>query len=343
MTAIPTTKNLIVIFFFSLVFVACKKEPEKPLKPNEQIADTNRWATVWQNESYTLTGISFPNKDTGYVSAFKDSTTNQIILTTYNGGKTWLFINCNLGLDTAYIPNIKAAGENCLYFLNNGNIYKSFNGGADWNILFNGNSGNNNSINDYIVFDNSNLILSSWGGVYITYDGGITWQNISIAKYNLYYPYFISKNIGYIYAYASGVNNNIYSYVYKTIDGGNTWRYFSKCVTTWPIQMQFFNDKIGFISNFIGINKTSDEGNSWQQIYKTNNYSVLSINFLNPDTGYYYDYYKIYFTTDGTKTWKTDFTNTGQPVYVRIVDWSFVKTGEAYAITSDGRIIKKMY
>lgn len=176
-------KQLIIFILFSLVFLACKKSiADKPINTN-QSSDTNKWVSVWQNDQYELMYISLKNKDTGYVVAFQDSTLTQSILITHNGGKTWIYRNINIPIDSASINNLCVSDNNTLFFASPYYIYKSTDEGIHWKIIFSA-WYIDLYYNTFLMIDNQSLLVYDQNGIHITKDEGNTWDNLIFYNYS---------------------------------------------------------------------------------------------------------------------------------------------------------------
>jgi hypothetical protein len=75
-------------------------------------------------------------------------------------------------------------------------------------------------------------------------------------------------------------------------------------------------------------------------IIQSNNSNGLQ-HFISEKIGYYNDGITVYVTNDGGKTWKLDNYNDAQGSDIRY--WTFLETGQGYALTRDHRIIKNNF
>lgn len=105
--------------------------------------------------------------------------------------------------------------------------------------------------------------------------------------------------------------------------------------------MQFITDQTGYMSTYgdYKLYKTIDGGNNWTLIHNNNLTNGLEY-YISENLGYYSDGVTIYVTNDGGRTWKADYyDNTPES---DILIWTFLETGEDYALTRDHRIIKNI-
>ncbi len=342
-------RNLIILSCFFISFQACKKEPAPPQPESKNIVDTDRWATIWKNDITNFIAISFSNKDTGFVELFNDTILRQCILSTQDGGKTWTKNICNFKNSSYEYGNYTLKSVDNIIFLHKDSaLYKSVDNGINWTILGISYYGGE----CYYPIDSSHILLRAWQALLLSNNGGKSWADSVLLLYysglNIHNFSFISDKIGFFLADENAEENSIF--IEKTIDGGQSWESIA-CLNQHLTEVQFITKTIGYgLGGFNGntdfnvLYKTVDGGQNWQTVYQLpTNVFWNDFHFINIDTGYYYTNYKIYCTIDGGKTWSVDFTLKGAPAYVYISGWSFTKTGEAFAFTNWGRIIKKMY
>ncbi len=338
--------SIMAITIISIVS-ACKKVNDKPSQTIIQSADTNRWSTIWQNESLHLLSISFVSKDTGYVVMFNDSTLTQSIMTTYNGGKTWINNISNLLADSVPFLYFNASYNKTLYVCSDSTLYKSVDAGINWKIIYKANFSNSNSISPlFLTLNNNYLFYSNYNGLFISKNAGETWDTLLFKKWNFNFIVASSPTTDINYFMLRDGNT---LYLMKTTNGYHTWDSIGLVISDsnyGSYNLQFIDDKTGFLTPNFGHSfyRTNTAGFTWEKISSFNeNIRIQGMYFMNKDTGYLHDDYKIYVTYNGGKTWAIDYLLKGQREFVILAGWSFVKTGEAFAITSGGRIIKKMY
>lgn len=224
------------------------------------------------------------------------------------------------------IPTFNPSGIHSMYsgvfldefngwYSDNGNIFKTSNGGLTWDLKLN--TGLNTGNEDYIFFIDSlyGWILFNPQGdssiVYKTSDGGQIWKIIKISKIGKLF--FIDYNNG------VGIHQDR---VYKTTNGGETWNKIELEPYEGTIQFStifFLNEKKGWIvgTRFVNIGpykypvilSTNNGGDSWGLNYFKTDYDIglLTIAFSDSLNGVvsenlpYYDY-----TNDGGKNWTRD-------------------------------------
>jgi len=250
------------------------------------------WENVGNFSGYTLGGMDFIDSNLGYiVGSYFNFGYHSILLKSTNGGNSWVstlqsssdlfcsikFINSSTGFITAEY----------------GNLFKTTNSGNNWSVTA---FGTNNSLNSIYFVNNNTGYLGTVNGLFKTTNQGINWSNIQISV--VYYfkvnsIYFSNSNTGYL----TGITYHEYygksGVIFKTINGGYNWYYFSDNNNLPYIQnrginsISFLNDTIGFIYGDKGtILKTSNGGflpiRLQNVSYEIPQKFVISQNYPNP-------------------------------------------------------------
>ncbi|RQO66290.1 hypothetical protein DBR43_29120 [Pedobacter sp. KBW06] len=197
--------------------------------------------------------------------------------------------------DVAYVNSrIIAVG-------NNGKILLSDNDGKDWKVI---NSGVSDSFSKIQMTDErTGYIIGYYGTILKTENGGDSWFPISSP--DMAYPYlnnfqFYSSLIG----FAFGENK-----LYKTIDGGKTWKKMNANFSSdRPYSAAFTDENNGFICGSGKLlTRTKDGGVTWERITIADpgyNSAFNAITFVNSKTGYMTSSSGIVQKTiDGGNTW----------------------------------------
>lgn len=147
---------------------------------------------------------------------------------------------------------------------------------SNWQLFVNFSDNNIDEIKDLIQSDNSTLWAIGTGNfVTQSLDNGLKWKKITIDNYftsNGYITsnttwnsiFFITPLIGWLSGGYAG------QYMYKTIDGGITWKSVITPATpeigaSGINCIHFISSEIGFVSTGIGkIFKTNDGGSTWK-------------------------------------------------------------------------------
>ncbi|MDP4116947.1 MAG: YCF48-related protein, partial [Bacteroidota bacterium] len=196
-------------------------------------------------------------------------------------------------------------------------IFKTTNGGTDWNALPN-NFNHNFCFYKGFFFDSQTWYLFGQPGVadiqedfYKTTDGGATWTtsfcgNSSMSKY-VRSAFFLNPNLG----WAVESNN-----IYKTTDAGLSWtNQLANINSAGGIFMVDSLTGYGYSRNKQVI-KTTNGGSTWAILPFTYDMNISSIYFLNANYGIvggYYGYVAI--TTDGGNTWERQWVGNDNYIY----------------------------
>lgn len=220
-----------------------------------ELIKTTNGGINWQinpMSSNSLKYIYFINETTGFVGG-----DNGTLFRTTNTGGNWTDVSLSIG---ETISKIAFSDEDYGYFLtrkffNDGHVYKTTNGGTNWEIVNNVFTGYNGS---RALFDcvplNRDTVYISLGyyqtGIMRTVDGGQNWQYI----YNHFqmgnYPgsfYELFFNDGYIYA-INGATDGVPCYMVKSSDGGfNFTHYTAYRLVGYVYDVYFFkNSPVGY-------------------------------------------------------------------------------------------------
>lgn len=209
---------------------------------------------------------------------------------------------------------------NCIKFINNntgfvvgelGMLYKTTNGGNNWNKIAFPFTGTLNSI--FFVNQSTGWICGVQGTLYKTTDCGNNWFNKNAGIFeNIADIYFVNESTGFF----SRKNGNTVG-ISKTTDSGETWIYtdFPNISTGETGGIFFVNSLTGWTiyssTNIAGtvfsVSKTTNCGNSWA------NYTVYDIMgsgitfkgiyFINDMTGFALTNERLSRTTDGGMNW----------------------------------------
>ena len=264
-----------------------------------RIIKTIDGGSTWTQHSTTyndVNQIEFINQNIAYVLVG-----NQVFKTT-DGGNT--FVLLGTPVEGGYTYEISFINENIGYASAGGNlgssfgarkVYKTTDGGLNWNPTNNGNSLTSNNLK-YIHFIDENIGFAG-GGVIKTIDGGDTWSYLN-SVIGFGQVQFLNSQIG--YGRRVGYSNGR---IYKTIDGGTTWN-VSIEVEEDINDFYFLDENNGY---FVGDNalmhKTTDGGTTWQELSIPYEYYEL-VKFYSKNVGYIADEDgKVYRTMNGGESW----------------------------------------
>ncbi|MBV6479740.1 MAG: Ycf48-like protein [Ignavibacteria bacterium] len=250
------------------------------------------WVLQNSNIRNNINDIFFINSQTGWAVA--DSTK---ILHTTNGGNNWTHQSFSYygSLNTIFFINENTgwAGGGFYYIVHSGIIYKTTNGGENWNI-----ASYQSEITDmYFINENTGFIgldlsgdFSSAGAIIKTINGGINW-NLSGS---MYLPFVIScvyfeENTGWACGYYWDDTGGDTDIVLKTTDIGNSWlikykepgRFHSRADEIFAIENNVWLAGIDSI-----ILMSTNFGDSWIKSYLSPVKDIKTIFFINNHTGW---------------------------------------------------------
>jgi len=172
---------------------------------------------------------------------------------------------------------------------------------------------------------------SQLGALLLTFDGGNTWSRALLPNMNLRGQFtdifFRTRMKG--WATFKEANENGWSGIYHTIDGGKTWYLAAQAL--WPISVRETKRGVFFTDQLEGIKFSSDEGKTFKTIVQ--NRAVLGIDFLNDAIGYVSSYSlpqgHHLRSLDSGKTWtETPQEYEAWGVYADPLTKSFLYAGE---------------
>jgi photosystem II stability/assembly factor-like uncharacterized protein len=252
---------------------------------NGTIKKTTGRGRTWKKQlsgiQAKLWDVCFISNNLGWVCG--DSNT---ILYTKDNGTSWKKVIPFESTGRIFL-SISFVDENTGWtYNNNGEIFKSDNGGENWTLVkklpVRGGS-------RLIVLD-PETVYALQGKIYKTYDGGSTWDSLTIS-YPEYYTssdmFFIDKENGWITTMNGTGGMWITDYpVVITKDGGNSW-FSSEYVEEMGLMCCFFvNDKLGWIAGLDNVYKTTDGGMHWKLDFSPEHLGANEIFFLNANHGW---------------------------------------------------------
>ncbi len=269
-----TTNNLNAITAIDTNYIFICANNDEILRSSNGGLD---WIRFQTGTGYNLSGISFINKDTGFITCSK------YLYKTTNSGANWSLDHTFYGGLTELKFFSKTNGVVFTFYFSNSSpyigCYRTTNGGINWN-YYEIDYGYFSSFGSVFFLDSLNGFIATGNLFYSTANGGISWSRIVhpgtayIGMYN-----FIDQNTGFIYAPP---------YIEKTTNRG--LNFFSIC--TIPIGYYFagyfINGSIGYIGRNKGpISSTTNSGANWITQY-TNPFSknMKRMYFVNSRLGF---------------------------------------------------------
>ncbi|MFA5833063.1 MAG: YCF48-related protein [Bacteroidota bacterium] len=225
------------------------------------------WTALPKPTQYTLNSVYFTDSLHGWITG-----QNGVLMYTSNGGSSW---QQKISGTTSEIPSIFIRTTNDIWSLEfkypiddtswyGTNILHSTNGGSTWSV-----QRYDSTIFRTIVFQDSltGFMGGSYGTIVKTTNGGQSWYKVSdssLHKYPVYKIKFFDKN----YGFAIGGQLEIAGIVWKTTDGGETWR--SKIIGGDPVFSIHYFDSLHVFVGMADIDqsgaiflRTIDGGISW--------------------------------------------------------------------------------
>jgi len=235
---------------------------------------------------YTYSGLSFLNKDTGWVSGFDGG--NFKVWKTTNGGVNFQIQSSSFGIGKIFFLKYKINGEYYGWVSHYNSMYKTTNSGVNWFLI--GPAGNLKQLN---MIDTS-VGWASNGSVNIlkTTNGGLNWINLPMPSGNgiVFSNIDRFKIINYNKVYGVGGTRdlgggNLKGIIWLTTNGGQTWG-FQQPDTTIPNGMYEVIDFVDSLKGWCDYIHTIDGGGPITKIridnLKISNQYWLKQNYPNP-------------------------------------------------------------
>jgi photosystem II stability/assembly factor-like uncharacterized protein len=293
-----------------------------------------QWNTLPSAGNGTVTDMSFPSDDTGYLASAS-------IHRTFNGGVSFDSVSApGMTQYSSVHFRTNTEGAICGYATSGVSVQRTFNSGLTW-VDVTPDSIGGNPLAVQFSGPLKGVFLTSYIGFYITTDGGLTWDTINFGYDFFNTVDFADSQTGYI-----GGFDGTFAYrgvIAKTTDGGATWNVITN-LTAWNTtieRIKFVNADTGFASyNAFSqpskIIRTLNGGSSWDTIV-FNHGQLFDFAFSNADNGFVVnDSGSIYRTFDGGISWLLDRASSG--VYLFNIE---VTPAFAYASGNSGLALKR--
>ena len=290
--------------------------------------DIGSWEIVRsQSDDLTYRKIHFTNKNVGWIVGDEGT-----VLKTSNGGSTWQVQSSGV---TAKLWGISAVSQNMVWICGTNNtLIKTTNGGSNWQILMQGDtldgilidvafvnenvgwlSNNNGSIMKTVDGGNSWTLskkhssAGSWifafdeltqyhvhGKLFRTFDGGATWDSLSILNPTNYMSTgasFPDKDHGFVSMMNGTGGMWIEEYpIVSTKDGGQSWEESQYLETgnaglwcTW-----FVDANMGWVGGSGDVFRTDDGGSSFTSEKMPNDFHPHDMMFIDKNNGWAMSY-----------------------------------------------------
>ena len=211
------------------------------------------WRKINGGAYSSLLKMQFLNSKTGYILGSYD-----LLLRTDDGGENWFKIPLN-NLGNPYSTNLYFQSPDTGFVVcEEGKILKTVDGGRKWDYQQNG-------FDDFtsvsFVNDTIGFICGASNTLLKTIDFGKTWEAIDMSSFGFNLRFmdvvFTNDNDGYLLG--SGGE------IIVTSDMGTTWNKIATVGISWPINIYFVDENVGYVigSEFY---KTTDGGATWNWI-----------------------------------------------------------------------------
>jgi len=297
------------------------------------LADSGKWEIVRNsNVKVGIEHIQFFDENRG-VAYSSD------LLTTNNGGKTWLKRNkisypCGMFVspEVGIFIDLSSPGRT---------IYRTENGGETWQSI-------QAELNDtYLIYDiffispeegwakvlANPLVEPGHCFIFHTNDGGRTWEKQFDSKNlsgicDIIDIFFLDSNSG----WAVGVDGKDQHFIIRTSDGGRKWSYIELGISLGMIT--FASPDTGWIVGDGGIFGTKDGGLTWEHQFAE---PVYGICFVNEKNAWAIQSRTLLITGDGGKTWIKNLLDL--PAGHNLIDISFINEREGWLVGYWGLIM----
>ena len=251
--------------------------------------------------SYVSEVIDFADLYTGYTVGGTEY--GPKIQKSTNGGESWQYIDPNISGWYNWMRDIKFFNSNTGLFCGDQYyLYKTTNGGFNWNSVYDPDWGIFYSIS--IVNNSLAFVAGNGGKILKSTNQGQNWTTYQYSNFSIEKNEFFDENTG----YASYFDNSNYldfkGVLIKTTNGCNNWQIVTEIPEYDDINcFHFFNKNEGYLYQSFGdLLKTTNGGNNWKSDIPRDNFN--SIKMLNGNTGFSGGTNGLlYKTTNGSSNW----------------------------------------
>lgn len=243
------------------------------------------------------------------------------ILRTVDGGVSW-----SAQLDAA-VKRIDFNGHFGYAIGNDDVVYKSTHNGGGWNKI---DFPFADDLNALTVIHADTVLITSASHLFVTNDGGNTWEARDFDELEVRNSYFTSALTGHVLC--------VDGTIAKTTDGGNSWTvtFETDEELSSDFPLTFVNELTGFAgARKMGLLKTTDGGETWTEVGVFANVA-RNVFFLDESFGYVISQSPyLYKTVNGGQSWQVrKLTGTN--------DMFFLDAERGFAVGEDGMIARSV-
>lgn len=307
----------------------------------------NFWEKINSPTTKLLNSIVFLDSLNGWVSG--DS---GLIIHTSNGGVDWetQYSNDSLNVVNIYFLNDQLGWGSALsmYYEPYGTyILKTTNGGINWSSEYF--RIENSLVNSFYFLDSLTGFAIGYPEIFHkTTDGGLSWSHVSLDSSIVSgFPPITIKFYSPQYGFACGGVRDIKGVVWRTTDGGSSWKTVVDTLTSEPLYDMHIFDSLHVIAMGgdpeFGTSQvvTTDGGNTWEYTALGIFYYPYSIGFRTGEEGWVPmgEQRKFLYSSDAGENW----TEVTSPDSTNIVHICFPDTLHGYGIGQNGDMAKYIY
>jgi photosystem II stability/assembly factor-like uncharacterized protein len=310
---------------------------------------------------YFLNDIHFYDAMHGCAVGGAMQSQQPIILTTDNGGETWIEL-----LPDSYseLVSVQFINESLVWACNrSGTLFKSIDGGFTWEEYLHWAILNSQQM---YFFDENRAIIAGGFRQVITEDGWLTHDTVEFGMYDAISRFayadpdhglavgnnniLITSDGGYNWARLNDrftrigffdelngwiIQEQMNKNLLHSTDGGFTWDEAETGHTGYPVELAFPDDLTGYVATTGSqLLKTTDAGVNWEIIdLPYDDFFPTDMQFLDQNTGFMLDYHNLLIkTTDGGITWEDYAVDT----LSALTACDFINPMEGWVIGWDG-------
>ena len=233
------------------------------------------WKTVMEGDwSSHLYDVHFVNENLGWAvgnavdlipALDAEEKAESLIIHTEDGGKTWH--RQNSGVFGKPLRKVYFRSELEGWCLGeSGVLIHTSDAGKTWKPI---ETDTENNLHDFSITEATSWIVGDWGTLLKSTDGGQTFNKVDggvFSRKSLKGICFVDENYGWIITYRNtGAGKNA-GYIYRTIDGGDTWeeQYATEAAL---FKLHFIDKQIGWVvGDRRSVYATTNGGKTWQFI-----------------------------------------------------------------------------